>query len=65
LKKAKLDHGEQVTASRSAPSQAFCPICGGTVVLRKRKKMGGDAVTYFWRHVDKKNTNCPARWKLH
>jgi hypothetical protein len=52
LKKAKLDHGEQVTASRSAPSQAFCPICGGTVVLRKLKKMGGKALTYFWRHID-------------
>jgi hypothetical protein len=64
LKIAKLDHGKPVTASKGAPSQAFCPICDGRVVLRKRKKMDGNAVTYFWRHVGGKNTNCPARWKL-
>ena len=64
MKTAKLQNGEQVTASKSAPDQAICPICGGIVILRKRKKMGSSEFTYYWRHMDGKNTDCRARWKL-
>jgi len=64
VKIAKLQNGELVTASKSAPDQAICPVCGGVVVLRKRKKMGGSELTFFWRHKDGKNVDCPQRWKL-
>lgn len=65
MKIAKLANEEQVTASGRVPNQAICLFCGGKVVLRKRKKMGGNEMTYYWRHMDGKNNNCPARWKLH
>jgi hypothetical protein len=64
VKIATLKNGKPVTASKSAPDQAICPICGGMVILRKRKKMGSSELTYFWRHKDGKNIECPQRWKL-
>jgi hypothetical protein len=64
MKIAESATGERVNASSRAPHEAICPCCGGTVILRKRKKMGEDGETYYWRHVDSKNPHCPARWKL-
>jgi len=64
MKVAELENGQQIRASGSAPTEALCPVCRGKVVLRKRKKMASAIVTYFWRHLDGKNTKCSARWKL-
>ena len=45
------------------PEQAKSPQCGGLVTLRKRRQMGGE-VTYFWRHVDfKQSKSCAKRAK--
>jgi hypothetical protein len=61
---AKSENGKPVIASKNGPNQAICPVCSGKVVLRKRKQMGGSVITYYWRHFDGKNPNCPERWQL-
>ncbi len=61
MKVAKTDDGDQVEASESAPKEAICPYCGGIVILRGRRLMGQDKKSYFWRHQDNKNMNCPGR----
>jgi hypothetical protein len=54
---------QDVAAGAGMPEQAKCPQCGGLVTLRKRRQMGGE-VTYFWRHVDfKQSKSCAKRAK--
>ena len=63
MKVAELENGKQVCASKDAPSIAKCPFCKGKVTLRKRQTMGKE-ITYYWRHIDRINPECPARWRL-
>jgi hypothetical protein len=51
---------QPITASNTAPDKAVCPHCGGVVVLRRRKCMGGECV-YFWRHQDNQHWACNGR----
>jgi len=54
------DNQQAVTACEDAPKFAICPYCGGTVILRQRKRMNGEIV-YFWRHQDNLQRNCNGR----
>jgi hypothetical protein len=60
---AKNEAGQRVKAAAGAPEQALCPHCGALVVLRGRRNgyRPGD-LTYFWRHQDNANLNCPAHY---
>jgi hypothetical protein len=56
--------GEKIKASADAPGEAICPYCKGTVTLRyRRRSQKPDDVSYFWRHEDHANRDCPARFK--
>jgi hypothetical protein len=62
--KAALDQtGSLIEADAGAPGQAICPHCGAVVIPRRRRRNHppGDVV-YFWRHRDRDNTHCPARF---
>jgi hypothetical protein len=61
MKTAKSIEGEKVDAGPAAPTQAFCPACGGVLSLRSRKTMGNGKKTYFWRHGSNRNRYCTAR----
>ena len=57
------DTGGAVMAVDGAPALARCPHCGGLVLLRQRRRsQRPDDVTWFWRHRDNANPNCPARF---
>ena len=62
MKVAVDESGSQVRANAAAPARALCPHCGGPVILRTRQRSSrpGD-VTYFWRHQDNANLDCPTR----
>lgn len=62
MKLAKTTEGESVRATEAAPAQATCPRCQGTVILRHRRLMGNEGVTYFWRHRSNRNSRCSARF---
>jgi uncharacterized membrane protein len=63
MKAALSDDGEIIIAGTSMPEQANCPFCGGRVTLRRRRLMGG-GITYFWRHIDyKQSKSCTKRAK--
>ena len=61
MKVACTTSGEQIIANPSAPPEAVCPVCGGTLILRSRKTMDNGRKTYFWRHLSNRNTHCSAR----
>lgn len=63
--KTALDHnGSPIEAQAGQPELASCPHCGGAVVLRQRQRgRPQQGVTYFWRHEDHENANCPARFE--
>ncbi|MEW5987738.1 MAG: hypothetical protein AB1791_13980 [Chloroflexota bacterium] len=61
MKTAQNDNGQLIEAGPTAPSQAVCPRCGGTLTLRYRHGMGKDKITYFWRHASNDNRHCSAR----
>lgn len=61
MKQANSAEGREIEAAEGAPDQAFCPYCGGTVVLRGRKLMGSSKMSYYWRHLDNQNRSCPGR----
>jgi len=60
MKLATNAFGERIEAGANAPRKAICPHCKGIVFLRARRygKLPED-VTYFWRHENHSNTNCP------
>ena len=61
MKEAQLPNRiHPVTASREAPSEAFCPDCGAVVRLRQRKIMDG-TIIFYWRHVANSGNRCPRR----
>ena len=54
--------GAPVRAEAGAPAWALCQRCGGAVSLRRRHhSYRPGAVTYFWRHEDNANLDCPTR----
>ena len=54
--------GDQVVqAAPDSPEQARCPVCGGGVVKRKRRRMDG-STAYFYRHSDGEGDDCPQRY---
>jgi len=61
MKVACTTNGEQVIANPTAPLQAVCPVCGGTLNLRSRQTMNNGQKTYYWRHRGNRDTHCSAR----
>ena len=61
MKVAKLMEGTEIKAAKDAPPAANCRYCGGKVILRGRKVMGSNKKSYYWRHLDNQNRNCPGR----
>ena len=56
------EDGAPVRAGAGAPPGARRPYCGGPMILRHRQRSGRpDDLTYFWRHRDNSNLDCPAR----
>ena len=57
--------GSPIEAQAGLPDQAICPQCGGVVILRQRRRgHQSDDVIYFWRHQDRANAHCPARFSV-
>lgn len=61
MKVAQTIEGEQIRATAEAPAKAICPVCGGPLTLRSRRKMNNGGRTYFWRHRSNRNRHCSAR----
>ncbi|MGH2538652.1 MAG: hypothetical protein ACRDHL_14785 [Candidatus Promineifilaceae bacterium] len=61
MKIAKSSDGTQLVANATAPHQAVCPICGGTLTLRSRRTMDNGKRVYYWRHRGNHNPHCTAR----
>jgi hypothetical protein len=57
---AKVD-GQLVQAGPDSPEKAQCPVCGGTVTKRKRRRMDG-GFSWFYRHVGGEDEDCPLRY---
>lgn len=59
------DTGSPIEAQAGPPDQAVCPHCGGLVILRQRRRgRQTDDVVTFWRHQDRANAHCPARFSV-
>ncbi|MCP5095934.1 MAG: hypothetical protein GY943_10310 [Chloroflexi bacterium] len=65
MKQAITVDGRLLIASDDAPSEAVCPHCGGTVRLRRRRRMNNEGTSYFWRHLSNTNQDCRARSRAH
>lgn len=66
MKYALNGSGEVMEAREGLADCGVCPQCGAPVILRRRARAGGKgAVTYFWRHQDHANLDCPARFAAH
>ena len=61
MKTACLRNGESIVADVDAPDIAYCPACGGDLVLRSRRLMVTGENTYFWRHANNSNLRCQER----
>ena len=61
MKYALDKSGQVIEAGEGGPTQGHCPQCGAPVILRRRNN-GKRGVTYFWRHQDGLNLDCPARF---
>ena len=61
MKEANVD-GQLVQAGPDSPEVATCPACGGPVVKRKRRS-GRDSFTYFYRHKQGLDDECPLRYR--
>ena len=61
MKIAQTVDGIKIEAAKDSPAKAVCTYCGGAVVLRGRKIMGSKEKSYFWRHLDNQNQDCPGR----
>lgn len=61
MKIACLQNGEPIVADVDAPDTAYCPTCGGCLVLRRRRLMVSRETTYFWRHANNSNLRCQER----
>jgi hypothetical protein len=67
MKHALNNAGQFIEASADSDASGRCPHCGALVILRRRRN-GSNSATYFWRHQDHADLNCPARssaaWSL-
>jgi len=54
-------NGKLIFASATSPDVATCPACGGEV--RERKRKVGKDVTWFYRHRQGSDTDCPRRYR--
>ncbi len=54
--------GRLIVADPDSPDVARCPACGGEVHKRKRRLMGG-GVIYFYRHKQGIGNNCTRRYR--
>ena len=63
MKVALSADGDPIEASADAPEQAICPHCGGVLLLRGRKVMGGSK-SYYWRHAPGGDPDCPGRSRV-
>jgi predicted nucleic acid-binding Zn ribbon protein len=61
MRVAKLD-GELIQAGPDSPEVAQCPACGGEVRKRKRR-VGRDKYTYFYRHRQGVGDECPLPYR--
>ena len=61
MKIACSQNGEPIVADVDAPDTAYCPTCGGDLVLRRRRLMVSRETTYFWRHANNSNLRCQER----
>jgi hypothetical protein len=61
MKTAVTADGTIVVAQASAPHKAFCPCCGETLTLRRRRSMDKQQETYFWRHRSNGRRDCSRR----
>lgn len=61
MKIARNNAGQETVAEKDAPERAICPFCKGIVVLRGRRTMGSSKKSYYWRHLDNQNRDCPGR----
>ncbi len=61
MKFAVDSSGQTIEAAEGSPTLGRCPQCGAPVILRRRKD-GKGGMTYFWRHQDHLNLDCPARF---
>ena len=61
MREAKLD-GRTVHAGPDSPEVAECPVCGGEVRKRKRK-VGKNKYTHFYRHRAGSSEDCPLRYR--
>ncbi len=61
MKFAVDNSGRTIAAAEGSPTHGLCPQCGAPVILRRRGD-GKGGKTYFWRHQDHLNLDCPARF---
>jgi hypothetical protein len=61
MREAKLNECA-VQAGPDSPEIAQCPVCGGEVRKRKRK-VGRNEHTYFYRHRAGVGDDCPLRYR--
>ncbi len=64
MKQAVDKSGQVIDASADCAPFACCPHCGASVTLRQRSD-GKGGKTYFWRHQDHANLDCPARFSAY
>ena len=62
MQEAKVD-GELIQAGPGSPDVATCPACGGEVCKRKRK-VGRNGHTHFYRHQRGTDADCPLRYRM-
>ncbi len=61
MREVKLNGHLEVAGPDSAV-EAKCPLCGGEVKKRKRRRMDGK-VTYFYRHKRGVGEDCQLRYR--
>ena len=61
MHEAKVN-GRLTQAGPDSPEVAQCPACGGEVRKRKRK-VGRNRYTYFFRHCRGIGDDCPLRYR--
>lgn len=54
-------NGQMISAGPDSPEKAQCPVCGGTVTKRKRRRMDG-SVSWFYRHIHGEGKGCSLRY---
>jgi hypothetical protein len=61
MREARVNHAI-IQAEEGSPEVAECPMCGGEVRKRKRR-VGKDRYTYFYRHHNGVGSGCALRYR--